>query len=207
MTGLEVLNELNRTQYSKLNPKASRILRNGIIRIIVILQESNPEIKYDIFLRLNRGSIKLNEQELRNCLYRGKFNDMIKELRTYPTFLKCIGLSAPHNRFNDAELVLRYFALSEAFDESTNEVVNYQNRMKTFLNIYMKSQSDISEEDMNTLARKFKETVDKVYSIFKDNAFRRVDFYGEIDSRMNRAYMDVIMLSAERLSDDQISRY
>ncbi len=99
LTGLEVLAELDRFQYTELNPKASRILNNGIIRIIVILQESHPEIKYDIFQRLNQGAIRLNEQELRNCVYRGPFIDMLKELRENAYFLSCLGARNPQRRF------------------------------------------------------------------------------------------------------------
>ena len=88
LTGIEVLPELNRLQFSTLNAKAQRLLKNGIIRVIVILQESHPEIKYDIFLRLNRGAVRLSEQELRNCLYRGTFNSFIKELRKEKQFQK-----------------------------------------------------------------------------------------------------------------------
>lgn len=70
LTNLDVLQELKGKKYSQLrDEKPGRILRNGIIRTVVISQDSHHEIKYDIFMRLNRGSIKLNEQELRNCLY------------------------------------------------------------------------------------------------------------------------------------------
>jgi len=73
LQGLEILQELNGLKYEDLTPKATRILNNGILRIILIFYDSHPEIKYDIFMRLNTGSVKLKEQELRNCLYRGKF--------------------------------------------------------------------------------------------------------------------------------------
>ena len=42
------------------------------IRVVKILKESHPDIKFDVFERLNKGSVKLNNQELRNCVYRGR---------------------------------------------------------------------------------------------------------------------------------------
>ena len=81
LTSLEILRGLNKYQYSTLNDKAKRMFNNGMIRIIVILQESHPEIKYDIFERLNCGAILLNSQELRNCMYRGAFNSSLKTIR------------------------------------------------------------------------------------------------------------------------------
>lgn len=207
LIGLEVLQELNGTQYSKLNTKALRILRNGVIRIIVVLQDSNPEIKYDIFLRLNRGAVNLNEQELRNCLYRGKFNDMLKEIRAYPQFLECLGYSSPHKRFNDAELALRFFALSENYNARSKKIKNYQNAIRTFLNIYIGSKEKISNAEIKRYEKKFKETVDKVYRIFGAKAFRRVDDEGEYESILNRALMDVIMLSFERTAEDKLIKH
>jgi hypothetical protein len=204
LTGLEILSELNGIQFSKLNPKATRILKNGIIRIIVILQESDPEIKYDIFLRLNRGSIHLNEQELRNCLYRGKFNELLKSLRQNTNYLKCLKIDEPNNRFYDAELILRYFAISDSWDYSNSTIYNYKNKMKNFLNTYMESKLKITDRELTSLTEKFNNTVEKVYLLFGNDAFVRSDPVGGADYRVNRALMDVVMLGTERLTKEQI---
>jgi hypothetical protein len=206
LRGLEVLTELNGIQFSKLNTKASRIFKNGIIRIIVILQESDPDIKYDVFLRLNRGSIRLNEQELRNCLYRGKFNELLKVLREYPNFLSCLRASAPNKRFNDAELVLRYFALSESYDYTTKTVPKYRNQMKSFLNSFMESKSNISDTELQALTEKFHSTIDKVFALYGNSAFIRF-VSGDMDVRVNRALMDAVMLGVEKLSMNQINEH
>ena len=116
LRGLEAFPPLNKSNYKSLNEKAKAILDSGYLRIIVITKDSNPEMKYDIFMRLNRGSVKLTEQELRNCLYRGGFNDLLKELCDNEKFLTILGLTRPHKRMADAELILRYFTLSENFN-------------------------------------------------------------------------------------------
>ena len=206
LTGMEVLREINGSQFSGLNPKATRIFNNGIIRIIVLLQDSHPEIKYDIFLRLNRGAVSLNEQELRNCLYRGKFNDMLKEIRKYPLYLKCLRFASPHKRFIDAELALRFFALSENYDEKNKKVKTYQNSMRAFLNSYISSKAKITNAELEVYEKKFKETIGKVYKVFGKNAFRRVDEFGDFEYIMNRALMDVVMLSFECIEEDKLIR-
>lgn len=48
------------------------------------------------------------------------------------------------------------------------------------------------------LKNKFENTIDKVFAIFEQNAFRKLDPEGFSDGRINRAIMDVIMLSFER---------
>lgn len=112
----------------------------------------------------------------------------------------------PNRRFYDAELILRYLALSECYDPINKNVTGYRNKMKTFLNSYMASKSDISEQEFQNLSDKFKRTVDKVYSIFGNSAFIRYSA-DEIDTRVNRALMDVIMIGAETLTKDQVAQH
>jgi hypothetical protein len=204
--GLEVLKELNKLQYSKLNPKAQRIFKTGMIRIIVIKEESHPDIKYDIFLRLNRGSIKLNEQELRNCLYRGTFNKFLKKIRENESFLKLLGLPKPHKRFFETELTLRFFAFYENYSEKDEKVIGYPNKMKTFLNNYFDKKKNIDNKALNHLEKVFTETIEKVTYVFGVNAFRRINNDGTFDSRINRALMDSVMISFSKFDLEQIKK-
>jgi hypothetical protein len=205
LTGLEMLPELNSLQYSKLTPKPQRLLRNGMIRIIVILSESHPEIKYDIFMRLNRGSIKLNEQELRNCLYRGPFIRLLKKLTKNTPYLECLGFVEPHKRFYDAELALRFLALHAAFDPKTGTVKSYPNRMRTFLNKYMDLKKNITSEEAQSLESLFTNTLKKVTVVFEKPAFRRINpVDGTTDKRLNRALMDVVMVGLSYVPSERI---
>ena len=203
LKGLEVLSEFNGLQFSTLNPKAARLIKNGILRVIVILKESHPEIKYDIFMRLNRGAIKLNEQELRNCLYRGKLNNLVMQLRENKKFLQMIGLSKPHLRMADAELILRYFTLSQSYDQNTGKVVGYAGSVKNALNKYCEDNKHIKDEDTNSLSTLFTRTIDTVYEVLGASAFQRIYEGDYTDGRLNRAVMDCIMLSFEN-KDPQI---
>ena len=197
--GLEVLQELNGCVYSKLNPKASRILRNGILRIILIFKESHPEIKYEIFMRLNRGAIQLNEQELRNCLYRGELNDLLKQLRTNKKFLTMVGLEEPHKRMIDAEIILRYFTISESYDVHDGELKNYTGQVKSSLNRYLQSKRLMLPSEINCLRQKFETTIEKVYDVFGNEAFQKINDDNSIDPRLNRAIMDFVMVSFEHI--------
>ncbi len=205
LAGLEILSELKGSRFSNLNPKAARILKNGIIRTIVITRDSHPEIKYDIFQRLNTGAVKLNEQELRNCLYRGTLNDLLKELSQYSPFLNCTGLRRPHKRFWDAELILRYFAISRSFDPRSGRVKGYPNKMKTFLNSFMQANQNADTKALDRFRSQFKETIDKVHGVFGAKAFRRATSDGSSDRRVNRALMDVVMSSFERQPASRIA--
>ena len=203
LIGLDVLQELNGLLHDDLSPRAKRILNYGILRIILIFKKSHPEIKYDIFMRLNRGSIKLAEQELRNCLYRGKFNNLLKELRENPTFLSMLGLKKPHKRMLDAELILRFFAIADAYQNDPRQLSRYTGKMKSALNKYMEYQKHISSDERKHLKQRFEDTIDKVYAVFAEHAFQRIHEDGEFDSRkVNRSIMDCIMVSFEPIEKD-----
>ena len=204
LSGLEVLQELKSFTYHKLSDKARRILDNGILRIILIFKESHPEIKYDIFMRLNRGAVKLNEQELRNCLYRGKLNDGIKAMRNNSQLLDILGIEQPHYRMRDAELVLRYLAFLTNWDYENKKLNNYKGRLKTFLNEFMLNNNNISEDNLEEFKNNFAINIDKVYSVFGKNAFRRIDKNGEYESSLNRAIMDFIMISFNKHKKEEI---
>jgi hypothetical protein len=196
LSGLELLKELIGEQFSTLNAKAQRILRNGIIRVIVIKSESHPEIKYDIFQRLNRGSVRLNEQELRNCLYRGPLSTLLKQLCDYGPYLESLGQKKPHVRYNDAELALRFMALHSAYNPASGKVEGYLSKMKTFLNTFMEKNKKAAPAHLEQLSTVFRETIDKAIAIFPAPCFRRViPDTGDLDSRTNRALMDAILIS------------
>ena len=197
LRGLDSLKELNKQSYESLNQNAKSILDNGSLRIILITKESHPEMKYDVFMRLNRGSVKLTEQELRNCLYRGSLNDLIKDLRNNTQLFDILNLEKPHKRMDDAELILRYFALSENFDRENISISGYKGIMKTFLNAYMDKNKNMCEEQVNELKEKFNSTLNKVYSIFGKNSFKRIESNGEFYRWINKAIYDFIMLSFE----------
>jgi hypothetical protein len=197
LRGLEVLTEINGETYKTLNPRSARTLRNGILRMILIFKESHPEIKYDIFMRLNRGAVKLNEQELRNCLYRGKLNLLVMRLRRQPQFLELIGQTSPHIRMADAELILRYFTLSANYDRLSGTINNYAGKMKTALNRFCEQSKNISEETVHQLETLFLGTVNKIHRIFGTGAFQRANDAGAGDGRLNRALMDCVMIGVE----------
>jgi hypothetical protein len=71
LRGLSVLKELDGKRFMELAPKDRRRLENRTIRCIVITDDSHPDIKFDVFERLNTGAASLTAQELRNAVYRG----------------------------------------------------------------------------------------------------------------------------------------
>lgn len=202
LNGLEILSELNKQDIKSLNPKAQRMLKNGLLRVIMITHDSNEEIKYDVFMRLNTGSVHLTEQELRNCLYRGNLNKLLKELSQNKTWQILLGVKEPHKRMADRELALRFLAIYQNWDTVKKELIGYKGRMKSFLNVFMSSYQNVDSPTYSKFKHVFEDTIEKVLSIYGDEAFKRINIDGSRDKSINRAIMDVIMLSSTLYSKE-----
>ncbi|WP_313576390.1 DUF262 domain-containing protein [Brevundimonas sp.] len=119
LEGLETLPELNGAYYKSLPSFLVRRLEERTVRCMRIDSTVDAQIKFDIFERLNTGSVKLEAQELRNATARGPFNELVKELAQTHYFRDLIQVdvnrpddSPKVQKMEDAELVLRFFALS-----------------------------------------------------------------------------------------------
>lgn len=202
LTGLEILADLNRSDIRSLNPKALRILKNGLIRVIMISHDSHPEIKYDVFMRLNKGAVKLTEQELRNCLYRGSLNECLKNLAHNEQFLTLLNLSSPHKRMMDCELILRFLAIQGNWSTDTWKVESYKGRMKTFLNEFIQRNQNVNQEQIQQYTDLFNTTINKVLAVMGEKAFRRINADGDYETSLNRSIMDVLTVSFARINLD-----
>lgn len=204
LSGLEILSELNKQDIKSLNPKALRMLKNGLLRVIMISHDSNEEIKYDVFMRLNTGSVHLTEQELRNCLYRGSLNKLLKDFSQNKTWQKLLGLKEPHKRMADRELALRFLAIYKSWDDVNKELKGYKGRMKSFLNTFMSVNQNIDNKTYSEMKSAFEETIEKVLLVYGDDAFRRTNRDGIRENSINRAIMDVIMLSSIQHTQEEL---
>lgn len=204
LSGLEILSDLNKSDITTLNPKALRMLKNGLLRVIMITHDSNEEIKYDVFMRLNTGSVHLTEQELRNCLYRGTLNKFLKEVVQNQKWLALMGLKEPHKRMADREMVLRFLAIWKNWDNENGVLNGYKGRMKSFLNAFMNDHKEIKGQEANEWKQLFEVTVEKVYQVYGEYAFKRQGLDGMREKTINRAIIDVIMLSATQHPMDEL---
>lgn len=205
---LETLTEFNKRKYEDLEPKYQRIFKNGTIRTMIILKDSNPDIKYDIFERLNSGSVSVNEQEMRNSIFHGKLNDLIMELRENDDFKICLDLQdrhqdtkGLHNRYLDAEMILRILTMIE-YQDKIDEY--YKQQMKKFLNKYMQEYRNPTEQKLEEIRNVFETTIKKIRIVFETNAFRKWE-NGKYEKIINRSIMDCISISFYNIPEDVIT--
>jgi hypothetical protein len=199
LTGLKVFRELNGVKYRDLSDDLQDVIRYFKVRTITFKKDSDPALKFEIFERLNTGSVSLNDQELRNCIYRGRFNSLLKELSNDADFTFLLNLKKPDKRMKDIELVLRFSAFFHA------TYLNYKPPMKNFLNAEAKKYQNISDQDAQELHAAFKNACQITRSMLSKNAFKRFyrgteknsDGYWE-PQRFNASLYDILMYTLAR---------
>lgn len=117
---------------------------------------SHMDYLFTIFHRLNTGGMKLNNQEIRNCIYGGALNTLLKELDKYPSWRKMNKMAKGNSyRFIKQEVILRFLAFHDNYN-------NYNGQLAKFLNDYMRKHQNEKDEWILKKTELFKQTVDYV---------------------------------------------
>lgn len=91
--------------------------------------KEHNEFLFQVFHRLNAFGQKLTNQEIRNCIYSGVFNELLKTLNNENNWKKLLNFKEDLH-FKKVELILRCFA----FLDNSN---SYEGHLNKFLNSYM----------------------------------------------------------------------
>lgn len=128
LEGLSKLTEFNGMCFNELPVDIQTKLRLTTIKVTTLSDKSDKNVRFDLFERLNKGGVSLSDQEIRSCVYRGPFNDFIKEMSENPDFCKVVNISNTKEiDGTKEELVLRFFAYIydiDSFDHSVKEFLN-----------------------------------------------------------------------------------
>lgn len=160
LSGLEKLESMNGLHFDDLPKSMQFMLQTRPLRITVLNDRSDFNVRYDLFERLNTGGVTLHEQEIRNCVYIGPFNDFLKELSENEDFRAVVKMTANAERSGSyEELVLRFFAYHENAEQFVHSV-------KGFLNDYMEQKTEkFKDKDRKELNKLFLDT----FKALKDN--------------------------------------
>jgi hypothetical protein len=198
LKSLKVRPDLNKKRFHDLGSVDSRTIKNRSLRCIVILKESDPDIRFDVFDRLNSNVVKLNPQELRNSMYRGDLSKLIKTLSTDEKFKEIRRVKDVDKRMQDCEMVLRFFAFYF-------QPESYRGFLAKFLDDYLDQHRRMSVQDLGQHEAIFKRVMDDVYFVFGPNAFRRYDAgRNQWDTVVNKSIYEIITLYFARIDSDVI---
>jgi hypothetical protein len=196
LQGLTAYPELNGYTWSALDPRFRDHINNRTIRCITILKDTHPQIKFDVFERLNTGSVKLNAQELRHGLNHGAFMKMVDSLTKYEKWRKAVGIRSD-KRMKGAELILRYFALRD-------NRASYEKPLSSFLDQYSTNTRNMSATEVHQKESQFKILMDKVDKGLGNLAFRIYDDGRKPITPFNSALYDAEMVGFTETKNEKI---
>lgn len=145
-------------------------------------KKNHMEYLFTVFHRLNSGGSKLNNQEIRNCIFSGTLNDLLKLLDQTPEWRQFNKMKPGNSyRFVKQEIILRFFAF---FDEAQK----YNGQVGKFLNNYMFPRRNPSRSFLEEKINNFERVVAILHSMFPDGP----------EDRMPTAVVEALMIGLAR---------
>jgi len=172
LNGLQVFKTLNGLTFAALPSDLQAVLRTRpTLRSIIILRQSDQDIKSLVFHRLNTGGVTLNAQEVRNNAFSGPLNDLIMRLSDDGRFHDLLHIrnkerSAVYREMRDAEFVLRFFTFMDKWE-------SFSGGMERHMDEFMDDNRDMKLLNAATLESRFHEALDTVEACFDEHTFQR----------------------------------
>jgi hypothetical protein len=211
LTRLDFRKDIDDRLFKELKAEDQKKLKRAILRTFE-LSSTSGDIYFTVFERLNTGGVKLNDMEIRNCIYRGSLNSCVKRLSENEDFIKCLNNPRASKRMDDRSLVLRFLAFYERTHHKSHS------GLKRFLNDFMETYKDVKDEKIREYEKVFEKSMKACLTIFGNQAFRlKVDSKhpneslnskssGEWATRPNAAIFPVIATSFTEYDLGKITR-
>lgn len=167
---------------------------------LTIFEQSNPDNKksmFEVFERINTGSEKLSEQEIRNAIYTGDFLDLIRN-RAKTQYLQKIIENDPimRKRQNFVDLFLRFVSyyylyendfvlndkkISVSKRDTLNDICDFFNKKKEA--DYIKYVNDVSK------------AIDIIYEFNQDALYGKKRNENKISTKIHSVFAEALVIS------------
>lgn len=204
---LDILTDYNGKRFNQLPKEVQAKLEDSVLRSFELAAGSG-DMHFIVFERLNTGGIKLNDMEIRNCLFRGTLNDLLKRLAIESDFVKSLNQPGAKDRMQDRALVLRFLA----FYERTYH--KCQHGLKKFLNEFLETYRNVGDDKIREYEKVFRLCMKSCLTVFGENSYRlKSDItkpgarsIGSWATRPNAAIFQVIAVSFANYDQGQVTR-
>lgn len=166
LTGLEKLTSFNGLAFKELPADLSDLLLIRPMKVTVLDDLSDKRVRFDLFERLNTGGIKLSDQEIRECIFRGPFIELLRELSVNADFRTVVRV--PKRKEKDGtleECVLRFFAFHDDY-------LKFDHSVRDFLNAYTAEHAEDDEDSLQNAKTCFERTFRFLAECFPEGATR-----------------------------------
>ncbi len=149
----DIIKGFENMNFSELPVLFQRNLRRTYCRVEILKWDSQYDMRYELFNRLNTSGSSLTEQEIRNCIFRGysnEFNEFLERVSKNEKFIEMMYLSEQKTLESySQELVLRIVSLYRNWDDISTKKMSAH--MTIFMENAVKNGFDYKIEDsLNT---------------------------------------------------------
>ncbi len=176
LKGLEKIDSLNKFCFSDLEKSRQGKFKDTPMRMIVLSEDADDEVKKDMFERINRGSDLLKPMEKRKGIYLGDFRDFIYDkCAKNKKFVELAPIDKwLENRQEREELILRFFALSDGYKHYP-----HNKGISSYLDDYL----DKKNKELAPLSKQEKEIRLNVYYESFEKVLKFVENYSKYGFR------------------------
>lgn len=193
---LEKFTELEGFKFKDLpNPLKNALKIRPYLRVVTLLRQSDPDLKHEVFLRLNKAGVALNAQEIRNVAFRGKFNDMLFQLsesKYLKTQLKATNESKTYREMVDVQYVLRFFTIKEYWK-------NFPGNMDKAMDRFMAANYRNTQDIIESQKKDYLESLNFCEAVWGKDGFLKPNS----NKRVLQGFYDIQMVCASMLSARQ----
>lgn len=207
LVGLTVFADLNGRTFSSLPKNLQSVLRTRpTVRSMIILRQSDEDVKSLVFHRLNTGGQTLNAQEIRNNAYPGALNDLLMRISGDPRFHQLLRIknrerSAIYREMRDVEFVLRYLTFRETWR-------TFSGGMERHMDRFMDDNRAMRPAEIKRAEEEFFAAVTRVDAAFNGHAFQRwVPDRGQWRQQVLASLFDAQMFGVEEFSESELRRH
>jgi hypothetical protein len=198
LQGLEFFTALDGKRFADLEARYQRRIKETQLILYKIEEGTPPNVKFNIFKRINTGGLPLSAQEIRHALNQGAAIAFLAELAGSREFKRATDNGISDKRMADQECVLRYIAFT---------MMSYRTSdLDTFLNEAMASLNQMSSEKRTELAGRFRRVMVAARDIFEKEAFRKRYSPDASRSPINKALFEAWSVNLDRLSDADLEQ-
>ncbi|MFH1113328.1 MAG: DUF262 domain-containing protein [Pseudomonadota bacterium] len=197
---LEFLTLFEGCTYDDLPRNYQRRIEETQVTVYLIEQGTPPEVKFNIFKRINTGGLPLSAQEIRHALNQGPVTEYLKRLAHSDEFQQATYGGVSDNRMAARECALRFLAFTITPPEEYKAA-----DFDSFLSDAMGTVNKMSDTERDNLSGRFMRSLKAAHKIFGEAAFRKP---GQVPRRspINKALFEVWTVTMDCQSDETLRR-
>jgi len=195
---LEFLVQFDGMRYGDLPRNYQRRIEETQVTVYLIEKGTPPEVKFNIFKRINTGGMPLSAQEIRHALNQGPVTSYLKALAHSPQFKQATYNGVNDKRMTARECVLRFLAFNITPPDQYKAA-----DFDAFLSDSMATLNCMTDVERKALGDRFLRSLVASHQIFGDSAFRKPRLRNKLP--VNKALFEVWTVTLDKQTDDAIA--